>query len=429
MTVEIAILNKSAIALAADSAVTLGGRKRTKVYNSVNKLFTLSKHHPVGIMVYGNAEFMGIPWETIIKEYRKYLGDKSFDFLRDYINHFSEFLESGFIDKKNQKIYMINAFNGFLFHLRKQIDDYVNSQLKANGKISENELKSKLKSTIEKYYQQWNKFSISPHLPDDIFQIINNKYESEIKETINNVLDKLPLLKNDILKLLAISVNLMIKDSEYSQHSGVVFAGFGEKELFPSLISILSKSVVVDKFMYIMEAEIIIDSKNSASIIPFAQTDMIATFMQGMDPKLEKLMNSFVEKLITNIPTILLDNIENLTTKEKEIQKKKLLSIAKSEAEKKLKQINEFKMNVFVNPIVDAVGALPKDELAAMAEALVSLTAFKQKISIGQETVGGPIDVAVISKGDGFVWIKRKHYFKPELNHHFFVNYYGAKNT
>jgi len=34
------------------------------------------------------------------------------------------------------------------------------------------------------------------------------------------------------------------------------------------------------------------------------------------------------------------------------------------------------------------------------------------------------IDVAVISKGDGFVWIKRKHYFKAELNPQFFANYY-----
>ena len=52
-----------------------------------------------------------------------------------------------------------------------------------------------------------------------------------------------------------------------------------------------------------------------------------------------------------------------------------------------------------------------------------------------EETVGGPIDVAVISKGDGFVWIKRKHYFDRELNQHFFANYYkeadksGTKTT
>jgi len=51
-----------------------------------------------------------------------------------------------------------------------------------------------------------------------------------------------------------------------------------------------------------------------------------------------------------------------------------------------------------------------------MAESLVNLTKFKRRVSKEQETVGGPIDVAVITKGDGFVWIKRKHYFQPELN-------------
>ena len=31
---------------------------------------------------------------------------------------------------------------------------------------------------------------------------------------------------------------------------------------------------------------------------------------------------------------------------------------------------------------------------------------------------------SLISKGDGFIWIKRKHYFEPELNQQFFSNYY-----
>jgi hypothetical protein len=79
---------------------------------------------------------------------------------------------------------------------------------------------------------------------------------------------------------------------------------------------------------------------------------------------------------------------------------------------------------VHIQPIIRAVSFLPKDELAAMAESLVNLTSFKRKISLDAETVGGPIDVAVISKGDGFIWIKRKHYFKPELNSGFFNNYF-----
>jgi len=59
-----------------------------------------------------------------------------------------------------------------------------------------------------------------------------------------------------------------------------------------------------------------------------------------------------------------------------------------------------------------------------MAESLVNLTSFKGKVSMEAETVGGPIDVAVISKGDGFIWINRKHYFARELNPPFFANYY-----
>jgi hypothetical protein len=59
-----------------------------------------------------------------------------------------------------------------------------------------------------------------------------------------------------------------------------------------------------------------------------------------------------------------------------------------------------------------------------MAESLVNLTSFKRRVTMDPETVGGPIDVAVISKGDGFIWIKRKHYFKPDLNHQFFSNYF-----
>jgi hypothetical protein len=61
--------------------------------------------------------------------------------------------------------------------------------------------------------------------------------------------------------------------------------------------------------------------------------------------------------------------------------------------------------------------------MAAMAESLVHITSLRRRISLNAETVGGPIDVALISKGDGLVWIKRKHYFDSELNPAFMQNY------
>lgn len=58
--------------------------------------------------------------------------------------------------------------------------------------------------------------------------------------------------------------------------------------------------------------------------------------------------------------------------------------------------------------------ALP--ELANMAETLVNLTSFKRHITDSLETVGGPVDVLVISKGDGPIWINRKEYFDISKN-------------
>jgi len=80
------------------------------------------------------------------------------------------------------------------------------------------------------------------------------------------------------------------------------------------------------------------------------------------------------------------------------------------------------------DPIIEIVNHLPKEELAAMAEALVNLTSFKRHVTRQAETVGGPVDVAVISRGDGFIWIKRKQYFTKELNPQFLLNYFRNEN-
>ena len=88
----ICIMNKNAIALAADSAVTIG--PHLAIHNSANKLFALSKVAPVGAIIYSNAEVMGIPVEILIKQYKRDLGQKTFEFLEEYVNDFISYLLS-----------------------------------------------------------------------------------------------------------------------------------------------------------------------------------------------------------------------------------------------------------------------------------------------------------------------------------------------
>ncbi len=60
-------------------------------------------------------------------------------------------------------------------------------------------------------------------------------------------------------------------------------------------------------------------------------------------------------------------------------------------------------------PFMSAVSALPRQDLAKVPEALVNLTAFLMHMTADQdETVAEPIDVALLSKCDGFTWVRHK---------------------
>ena len=92
MTAEVAIFNNSAVAVAADSAVTVG---KTKVHRTASKIFQISDSAPIGAMIYGYAELSGTPWEALIKLFRAEYGKNHFGTVRSCFEKFREFLRDG----------------------------------------------------------------------------------------------------------------------------------------------------------------------------------------------------------------------------------------------------------------------------------------------------------------------------------------------
>jgi hypothetical protein len=62
------------------------------------------------------------------------------------------------------------------------------------------------------------------------------------------------------------------------------------------------------------------------------------------------------------------------------------------------------------------IPAMPIKDVIDIAFYLVDLTAKFVKYNPGPPTVGGPIEVAAITKHEGFKWISRKHYFDAQFN-------------
>jgi len=429
MTAEIVIMNKQAIALASDSAVTMTHEMGEKIKTSANKLFALSKYHPVGIMIYNNADLMGIPWETIIKIYRNKLGAKEFDSLKEYSDDFIEFLDNGnsLFSDSIQKEYLQFSVYAYFYFIKEYILNLVESIISEKQKITQNEIKKRISKIIEEHYEKWTNTSNIPSIPDNHTNEIIDKYGEIIDEVMYEVFQELPISKPHYDQLKEIAASLFSKfpdDIILPNMSGVVFAGFGEKEFFPFIKDYEIEGIVNNKLKYRESLSNEISHKTDASIIPFAQRDMVDTFIQGIDPSYKNLEESYLTKIFDEFTELALNILKNEMNENKSKSKKILQKSSGKIITDFQEKLEKHRQEMYIDPVLSVVSMLSKDELAAMAETLVNLTSFKRKITMGSETVGGPIDVAVISKGDGFVWIKRKHYFKPELNPHFFANYY-----
>lgn len=418
MTAVAGILNKQGVAIAADSAVTVSGIQNRKVYNSANKIFTLSKYHPVGVAIYNSAQFMGIPWEILIKEYRKHLDKKSFPKLIDYKIDFFKWL-------KLKDYFLEEKTNDFLFFdYLSFIQTVINEHIKINGNVTDS-----LEEKLIKFLSDYVTSEIPKHKEieslksldkDKMMELLNSFTPEVIKMLKQNF--HTDFKKENIEDALANAYFSYLTHDQFLQYTGLIFTGYGNEELFPRLYPVNISIVIEGLLRYNDDDNNIaeINNKNNSCIRPFAQTDVINTILQGISPELNILsanvfgnfINSFIQEIksISGMPMPVQQHLAKLNIKDY--------------VQKYQDQFGNIVKQRYVNPLMGAVSQLSKEDLAEMAESLVYLTYLKRRFTMAEESVGGPVDIAVITKGDGFVWIKRKHYFDPELNQSFFQKYF-----
>lgn len=426
MTAEIVIMNKLAVALAADSAATVLQGNGQKIFNTTNKLFTLSKYHPIGVMVYGGADINGVPWETVIKSYRQQIGTKAFTTVRECAKDFLEYVETRMFPPSSQENYFQFVVRTCFSQIRNRLDGEVKKVLDCNKVLSAEEIESLFEAQINKSLQEWNNCDFIGGYGEEYVLSTVALYSKILDEAYKVAFEKHKISEEAMEKLRMIPALSLAKKRFRNILSGVVVAGFGESELFPCYVEFNIEGVSNNKLKYVEVNTNSIGDQNEACIHPLAQKEVVIGFMEGVEPDLRDLFNVALSGIIKTYTEMVNKYLKELTSGSDGVLESELTRVGDEAIAELKKSINKKVRTSHVDPIIEAVRFLPKDELAAMAESLVNLTSFKRRISMGPETVGGPIDVAVISKGDGFVWIKRKHYFRPELNTHFFENYFRS---
>ena len=120
----------------------------------------------------------------------------------------------------------------------------------------------------EDFFEDFQEFCIS---------LLQNHFKIDISNIIN--------------EFMTLMYELTIFRNSFENTSGIVFCGYGQSELFPSLRSFEISYSYRNELKIMQKEEVSISTAEcTASITPFAQTDMIMTILKGMDPDMEEIV-------------------------------------------------------------------------------------------------------------------------------------------
>jgi len=436
VTTEIAVANQLGIALATDSAVTITSGSRRKVFNSADKLFELSGTFPVAIMVNGNMDCLGTPWEILVKEFRAKEGATPRGSIQKWASDFIAYVETndpgaedadgGYIDRAI--LAEIGAVQELIMFVVRQ---FVFEASRGKGHIltqGDLNIRKVLDLVISIREKNFAEIDTAPTLKEIGHETLKEKYGQRIEQRIVEAFHGQELLEEEKAKLTAIVIEALLHSVESTTATGIVVAGYGADDLFPAIWSAEIDGRVVGKLKVSFESYTqLADCADGGMVTSFAQTDVIERLLRGADSRFVDRSAGFIERAVR----------DSMKKGFEATEKKKLSKKALDERDKLIQEMADAARDEFTGDAAEAIkqnfsrefdqmiAMMPKQELIELAEALVSITAIERKATVDEGTVGGPVDVALITKHEGFVWIKRKHHFPKDLNPRYFWRRFG----
>ncbi len=424
MTSEVVLMNRQAVAMAADSAVTISGDRYLKTYNSADKLFPLVENQPVAVMIYNNAEIMSTPWETVISLYREQSRGRPLDTVAAYADDFMEFISGNpdLFPADHQDTEFFKVVAVVYAVLAEEFDYQVLQFQQAHRGGARDHISSIFEFVVGEMHADYQRCPDDsprgdlPCFPKGMAEQVRRRYGGEIDQLIQSLVGSLKnehpglsVTEETTGRLRDIAVFAVVKDAFFEHFTGVVFAGFGAKEKFPSMRSYLASSVVLGILKRKRDRQADIGADSGPVFQPFAQDRMIRTFLTGMDQYLRMFVYSETLKLSRGLVADIVGRTPNLSDAQKNAifrdYSSNNLAVAVNEF---FRSVDNYQYAVHTRPILRAINSLPKKELGETAASLIKLNSFQQKVMHSVETVGGPIDVAVITRNGGLEWKREK---------------------
>lgn len=426
MTAVVGILNKKGVAIAADSAVTRTRGRNNKVTKNGNKMVRVSDVLPISVMLTGNGAFLRTQWDIIIRHYRQHRGNIKHETVEACMHDFFRYIADHelFIDPKSVLNRTKWELDCLFNYIEENIDDKYKQRHDEGALTSPRSFQKAFEALLNRYCKLWSKDGVCPQFKD-YSQAQFNGYTKEIfdefiEEHIYNDDDPfkgglfprsvMTALREPLEKTLMTRLTTRRYDDDNSAE--LVFTGYGEKQEYPSLVSTIVCEGFDGRVNYHVHPNdvICISDDRPVAICPFAQTDVIYAILRGIHGSFK---GEFAEVLDKN-----LDAWQNEIFNIPETEDFNFIEFTEHLAEVETKDIKD-KFYTQANRYLTsnqrqwekALEDYDLQSMAALAESLIDLTGFHRILTFQQEGVGGPVDLAVINKTDGFTWLNRKSWY------------------
>lgn len=415
-------MNRGAVAMAADSAVTVMSSRGDAhaIYQSYDKVYQLIPGANVGIMFYNNVDIMNVPWETIIQLYAAERVGKRFGTVEEYAADFIDFVEGHkeLFPQEHQDLEFYRN-SAIIFGIIADEFDREMANLAAAGQSGATP-SSVFQFIVEEIYEAYTSYYDDTPRPDlkcfpsDTGKKLANRYRGQIDDLIYSLekhlsadYPELSITSEAKARLSAIATMTVTKNAFFEGYTGLVFAGFGEREKFPAMVSFHTGGVFNGTLKRAEDRQTQVEPNGGPVMMTFAQDKMIYTFLTGIDRDFRQYLFLETLRLTHYLIADLISQIDGLSEDQKqglyEQYSEQNLTMALGTF---FSKVEAYQQAIHTTPIIRALHTLPRAELAETAASLVKLNSFQQKVMQQPETVGGPVDVALISLAEGFVLIR-----------------------
>jgi hypothetical protein len=378
MTSQVVLFNGNGVAIASDSAVTTGSR----VLDTAEKIFPIPEPHQMAVIVSGWVNIHGFPIGVLLGEWFSTLGESRLPSARSYSESFVRFLNSSNLFSPESSLRYLQVVFDELFNDVSQID------LEHSNTDGNEDIEAKARTYRD---------SLLSYSPLDGF---DEEYGNDLFDryiTLENVESWrecwLPHPTDVEVHVFKQLLSRYVKRSLIGSWTGIAFVGFGANEIMPSFFKRDIRAVLAGRTLGRLWDERTFspaEGENYVGYFPLAQSDAIDAFVRGYRAEFVTAATDAVARRLTGVR----DVEDDISTE--------LLEIVSATSVEALQQgINQSDQ---LERFMRNIATIPIRSLVSVAQSLIQVQALSAMLSYDLQTVGGPVDAAVITRREGFVW-------------------------